>query len=500
LPEAEGNLNETIDRILGLITRRKWWISVVACTTALATVAVVLRLPDHFSSEATLVVVQQQIPQRFVQPETTMTAADAVHSMTREILSRTRLLGVIDELGLYAKERQKLTREQLAELMQKDVDVEPLDEVPGRNEFTAFTISFAAESPQLAQSVASRLTSLFIEENLKTRGERATRTNTFLTEQLDAAKKKLEEQEHLLEEFKTRNSSSLPEQQQANLASLTDFRIQLQSTLASLNRAQQQRASLEASIGGNLAVLQSERSQLLARFTPRNSEVIKKDQQIATMQALLDHLKTGTPGSDNPVATTLANDPSVVQWRSQIDANLAETENLSKDEQRLRMEIATYQSRLNLSPVREQQLSGILRDYDSYRKDYTDLLNSQLQSQLTVNLEESQQGQQFRLVDPPTLPAMPSSPKRLKICLGGAAGGIFLGLALAFLLEMKSPSFHFEKELRQSFAVPLVLGVPLMLTAAEERARIWKKAFGILATSVMAVAVFAAEFYVYRHG
>src|SRR5665213_2360150 len=357
--------------------------------------------------------------------------------------------------------------------MQKDVDVEPLDEVPGRNEFTAFTISFAAESPQLAQSVASRLTSLFIEENLKTRGERATRTNTFLTEQLDAAKKKLEEQEHLLEEFKTRNSSSLPEQQ---------------------------RASLEASIGGNLAVLQSERSQLLARFTPRNSEVIKKDQQIATMQALLDHLKTGSPGSDNPVATTLANDPSVVQWRSQIDANLAETENLSKDEQRLRMEIATYQSRLNLSPVREQQLSGILRDYDSYRKDYTDLLNSQLQSQLTVNLEESQQGQQFRLVDPPTLPAMPSSPERLKICLGGAAGGIFLGLALAFLLEMKSPSFHFEKELRQSFAVPLVLGVPLMLTAAEERARIWKKAFGILATSVMAVAVFAAEFYVYRHG
>jgi succinoglycan biosynthesis transport protein ExoP len=498
VPELEERgLHEGLDNVIGLLTRRKWWILVAACATALVTVAVALRLPDRYSSEATLVVVQQQISQRFVQSETTTTAADAIQSMTREILSRTRLLGIIDELGLYAKERQRLTREQLAELMQKDVDVEPLDQ---RNDFAAFTISFSAENPQLAQSVASRLTSLFIEENLKAQGERATRTNSFLAEQLEAAKKKLEDQERRLTEFKTRNLTELPEQQQANLASLTDLRIQLQSTVASLNRAQQQRASLEAVISGNLALMQSERSELLTRFTLRNSEVIKKDQQIARIQALLDHLKTGNSGADNLVIGATPDDPLVVQWRSQIDANLSETDNLSKEEQRLRGEVATYQSRLNLSPVREQELSGIVRDYDSYRKDYTDLLNSQLQSQLAVNLEERQEGQQFRLVDPPTLPVFPSSPKRLKICLGGAAGGVFLGLALAFLMEMKSPSFHLEKELRQSVAVPLVLGVPLMLTSAEERARSWKTAFGILVTSVMTIAVLAAEFYVYRHG
>ena len=498
MPESEGSLNDALVRVRRLLVRRKWWISIAACGTALATVAVVLRLPDRYTSEAILVVVQQQVSQRFVQSDTTTTPADAVQAMTREIVSRTRLLGIIDELGLYAKERQHLTREQIAALMQTAVDVEPLES--GRDSFQAFTISFSAESPQLAQLVASRLTSLFIEENSRTRGERATRTNSFLTGQLEEAKKKLEEQEKRLKDFRTRNLGELPEQQQANLASLTDFRIQLQNTTANLSRAQQQRASLEASISGYLAQLQSERTDLLTRLTPRNPEVIKKNQQITRVQTLLDHLRSVASDSNASVVGMVPDDPAVIQWRSQIDANLAETDNLTRDEQRLRLQIATYQNRLNLSPVREQELSGIVRDYDTYRKDYTDLLNSQLQSQLAVNLEESQGGQQFRLVDPPTLPVMPSSPKRLKICLGGAAGGIVLGLGLALLLEMMTPSFHMEKELKAIFPVPIVLGVPMMLTPGEERARSWKKALGILATGAMALAVFVAEFYVYRHG
>ena len=365
---------------------------------------------------------------------------------------------------------KKYPLERLAERMQNEVEMEPLDDA-GRNDFRAFKITFTAGSPQLAQATTSRLTSLFIEENLKTRGEQAARTSNFLTEQMEAAKKKLAEQSQRLQDYKMRNISELPEQQQSNLGTLTDLRIQLQTTVASLNRAQIQRTSLESAISGNLAVLQSERSNLLTRFTPRHSEVIKKDQEIARMQALLDRLKTGTTGIVNPEGGVLPNDPSITQWNSQVDANTSETENLSREEQRLRAEIAKYQDRMNLTPVREQQLSEILRDYDTYNKEYTDLQNKQLQSQLAVSLEERQEGQQFRLVDPPTLPIAPSSPKRLKISLGGAAAGIFLGLALAFLMDTRNPSFHVEKELRRSFSIPIVLGIPLLLTPAEERAR-----------------------------
>jgi hypothetical protein len=118
-------------------------------------------------------------------------------------------------------------------------------------------------------------------------------------------------------------------------------------------------------------------------------------------------------------------------------------------------------------------------------------------------LEKRQEGQQFRLVDRPSLPSVPSSPNRVKISLGGAAAGIALGLVLAFLMHLRDSSFHSEEDLGQRFALPLVVGVPLLLTAAEERSRTWKRALEWAAGAGLAFVVFAAElyeFYLYRHG
>ena len=177
MDENEGNLGETIDQIRGFIIRRRWWILVTACSIALATVAFVSRLPDRYSSEATLVVRQQQVSQRYVEPTNTTTVSDALKSMTQEVLSRPRLLGIIDEFGLYAKAKNRITPEGLVELMRKDVAVEPIDDIRGN--FSAFKISFTTDNAQMAQKVTSRLTSLFIEEHLKTRGNQAATTSNF---------------------------------------------------------------------------------------------------------------------------------------------------------------------------------------------------------------------------------------------------------------------------------------------------------------------------------
>ena len=48
------------------------------------------------------------------------------------------------------------------------------------------------------------------------------------------------------------------------------------------------------------------------------------------------------------------------QIKSQLEANRVEMENLSNDEKQLKASLSQYQNRLNLTPVREQQLTGIL--------------------------------------------------------------------------------------------------------------------------------------------
>lgn len=509
MPEPETSLNESLDRLVSIIARRRWWILLGCSATTITTFFVLSQLPNRYSSEATLLVVQQQVPQRYVTPTTTTDIREALQATAQEVLARTRLTEIIGEFGLYQSERERLSPEGLLQLMRRDIKIQPLESDSERRDVNAFKISFIASNPKLAQEVTSKLTTLFIEQNLETREHQATTTTNFLQEQLEAAKNKLAEGEEVVRKFKMQYLGELPEQQPGNLAILGGLQAQLQNTLSSLSRAREQRQYLESlsegrglMIQGDLARLESERERLLRRYTPKYPAVPEIEVKIAQKEALLRTLRAArTPGSENAhaeepsISIGTAEDPSIAQINGQLEANRLEIENLSRDEKQLKTAMARYQNRLNQTPVREQELAGMLRNYDLLKQDYADLLSKKMQSELAGNLEKRQEGQQFRLVDRPSLPTVPSSPDRVKIGLGGAAGGLGLGLLLAFLIDMRDSSFHSEEDLIQQFPVPLVLSLPLMLTASEERARTWKRMFEWLAGSGITVALFVFEFY-----
>jgi uncharacterized protein involved in exopolysaccharide biosynthesis len=442
--------------------------------------------------------------------------------------------------------------------MRKYINIEPIEGAPGPagKDFNAFKISFSADKAILAQEVTSQLTSLFIQENLKVREEQATTTTNFLNEHVDAAKNHLTEQEEHLRDFKMQYLGELPEQEQGNVAILGSTQAQLQNTTASLDRAQQQRAYLEslldeyqrlASRGAplpapsgraeapaivdpaqvlrsDLTRLQNARDQLLSIYNERYPDVVSIEHEISAKQASLERLKSAkaavaTLPEDSPSATVASEDSqdsssaaesrnvpreseesaSIAQLRSQLESNKLEIENLSKIEKQQNTAISQYQSRLNLTPVREQQLSEILRDYELSKQEYLDLLGKEQQSQLAMSLEKRQGGQQFRLAESPSLPTLPSSPKRLKISLGGAGGGVLLGFVLAVLAHIKKPKLFDEEDVSRRFSVPLVVGLPLLLTSAEVRFRRWKRCFEWLAASALTLGVLGAQYYVYLH-
>jgi uncharacterized protein involved in exopolysaccharide biosynthesis len=454
------------------------------------------------------------------------------------------LLQIIEEFGLYTKEKKRLSPEGLLELMRHDIGIQPLEGQSVQRDVNSFKISFISNNPQLAQEVTSKLTSLFIEQNLVTREHQATTTTNFLQEQLEGVRNKLGEAEEQVRSFKMQNLGELPEQQQGNLAILGGLQAQLQSTMNSLTRAQQQREYLESLSGSRALMVESdlnrlkaERATLLSRYTPEYPAVKKVQEKINETNGLLNTLRgsttagtgkasTGTEKAPGEVPSTsiASEDMARTQWtmpgamseitisfptsvalqiKSQLESNRLEIENLSKEEMRLKAAVEQYQRRLNQAPVREQQLAGVLRNYDQLKLDYADLLNKEAQSRMAADLEKRQEGQQFRLVDQPSLPTVPSSPNRIKISLGGVAGGIGLGLALAFLADFRDRSFRSEKDLGQRFALPMVIGVPLLLTPGEQQARAWKRTFEWVVGSGLALAVFVAEFYefyVYSHG
>jgi hypothetical protein len=66
-------------------------------------------------------------------------------------------------------------------------------------------------------------------------------------------------------------------------------------------------------------------------------------------------------------------------------------------------------------------------------------------------------------------------------------------------VEIRNPKLYDEEAVRLRFTTPLVVGLPILLTPAEERLRTWRYAFEWSAGSLVTFAVLAAEYYVYRH-
>src|SRR5579872_1744646 len=202
MPDSdEDQSGRMLDQALGLAWRRRWWIILTASATALGTIVFSYQLPNKYNSEATILVVQQQVPERYVTPTTT-TDIKSLDAMTQDVLSRTQLLRIMDELALYPKEKRRLAPEELVELMRRDISLAPVQSDPSKKDLDALKISFLAESPRLAQMATSRLTTLFIQQNLKTKQDMANTTTSFLRQQLEASRTKLVDQEQRLRDYK----------------------------------------------------------------------------------------------------------------------------------------------------------------------------------------------------------------------------------------------------------------------------------------------------------
>ena len=522
----------TLNKFLGAAIRRRWWVLLPASVFALGACAASMLLPNRYQSEATILVERQQVPERYVTANTTIDLKQDLLVMTDAILSRTQLLKIVDEFGLYPKERKRLVPEELVELLRNNIQIVPLQRSPESQSLNAFKISFTGVDRHVAQQVTKELTTLFINENNKSREEQSTGTTNFLAEQLEVAEADLKERESRVRDFKMSYLGELPEQQQGNLAILAGLHAQLQNTMAALARAREQQVYLQSLISQyqdlapttvaapgtpaaspadmiktELARLRDEKADLLARYTPKYPDVVKIDEQIKETEALLaaateapGPAKSGTVEESSKPAKPTERDSALAQLKSQLEANRIEIQGDTAEQKQIESRIAEYQRRLNLTPVREQQLADLLRGYDLSKRNYDDLLNKKTQSELATILERRQQGQRFRIIDQPSLPAKPTSPNRVKIGLAGLSGGFAVGLALAFLMETRDHSVRNEEELRRIFAFPLMLAVPMLLSKVEERRRARARGLEWIAGVTLYLLVCAAEFYVYRRG
>ncbi|MGC2097596.1 MAG: hypothetical protein WA646_13750, partial [Candidatus Sulfotelmatobacter sp.] len=108
---------------------------------------------------------------------------------------------------------------------------------------------------------------------------------------------------------------------------------------------------------------------------------------------------------------------------------------------------------------------------------YDDLLKKKNESAMATSMELLQQGERFRVIDPPSLPLKPDFPNRLKFCGIGLGIGLALGAVVAGAFEMMDDRIYDEKELQTLLPVAVISEIPAIAAAADERGerrRLWQ--------------------------
>ncbi len=498
------------------ILRRRWWIILIP--TVLGCVGAYLysrTLADRYTSRTLVLVEQQKVPDNYVKSLVTGDITELLGTMQEQILSRTRLQPIIEKFGLFKEDKGHVPMEDLVDRLRKSISVAPVQSLVStrEGELPGFTITFTGSDPRLAQQVCAEITSMFIEENLRLREQSAVGTTDFLKDQLDDAKRNLDAQDAKLADFKRKYLGSLPGNTQTDMNMLAGFTSQLDAVTSQLVRAQQDKAYQESLLAQQVAAwqasqrpgeahedtlqlqltaLQTQLTAMQGHYTADHPDVVRLKEEVASLKKRIAD-SAASAKEEKPAETVQPTNrlepPAIQQLRFQLHQSEILIKEKTAEQARLKQQLNTYQARLSLTPAVEQQYSELTRGYQTALQFYNDLLAKKNQSEMAMNLERRQQGQQFRVMDPADLPEKPSFPDRPLFAGGGLGAGLALGVGITLLLELRDKTLRTENDVQHFLGLPTLATVPVINEwkgPSQGKARPGKKAEASLGLSTSA--------------
>jgi polysaccharide chain length determinant protein (PEP-CTERM system associated) len=470
------------------ILSKYWWVLPLTVTAGISlALGATAFLPKKFTSQTLVLVDQPTVSPDLVKPVVTEATNQRLASMQEQILSRSRLQPIIEKFGLYPSERGNVHMEDLVAKLRTAIEITPLEPMQGtqNRQLPGFHVKVTFDNPQTAQRVCSEITTMFMEQNSSYINAQGTETTQFLAGQVEESKRRLDEQDAKLAEFKKKYMGSLPDQEQTNLGLLTGMNSQLEAITQQLTRAQQDKAMNESLLASQLAnwkmvksgdaapetleqqlnALQDQLTALQSRYTADHPDVIKTKSQLEQLKRRMAE----TPKSNNATASSQAGiePPAVQQLRAKLRQDELNIADLAKRQSQMQNQINVLQGRIQSTPAVEQQFKELTRNYQSASDFYNDLSKRYDQAKMSRDLNRQQDGERFRVLDPASLPMTPSFPKKTIFAGAGLGGGLALGLAILYLLAALDSSMHTERDVEVCMKLPVLAMVPSIAPAGK---------------------------------
>ncbi|WP_432472303.1 hypothetical protein [Amphritea sp. HPY] len=476
---------------IAAIARYKIHLIAAVVLLSLISVAVVTAIPAVYRSQAIVLVETQQIPSDLVRSTVTSIAAERIQIIKQRVMTRDRLLEIANKHpSIKANSGTELVS-RLVQDMRDNIAVELITgSMNKRNKAAAtiaFKVSYDALSPGVAQSVANDLVTLFLDENVKARTERASETTEFLQSEADKLQQQLDKTEQAIADYKQQNKDALPEHLNLYIAMLE----RAQSNRAELQRKIEseinQRSLYEVQGGGvaagsvpRLVELETEYERLSALYQPSHPDLIALQQEIEQLSSAPDKTDSSKTSGNSVVAAKIASaNTQIALLRKQ----------LAKADQ----QIAELEGKIIKIPQVERGLLALNRDYRTVQEQYEQIVGNTMQAKMAESLEQGRKAERFSILEPPLLPDQPYKPDRKKFL------GVGLAMSLGIPFGLVILAAFFDKSVRGAAAVEVITNqAPLVVISyietddekGKKKKNIIRGVGAVLVLSIVCIVIF----------
>jgi polysaccharide chain length determinant protein (PEP-CTERM system associated) len=476
MEDLNKKLELLIDYLKGVWVKKRY---VMICSWLICPVGFlyVASLPDVYESEATIYIDTNSVLQPLLRGLAIQTnPKQEVAMMVKTLLSRPNIEKIARNTDLDVTATTPAQYEGLIASLSNKIDIT----AEGRENL--YSISYSAVRPELAKSVVQETLNLLVEGTLGNSRKGTDTANKFIDEQIDEYERRLSASEQRLADFKRQYSEVLPNQgsfyqkydeleealdatrltikeseQQIETMSDTIEEQQVQSLDEFAVRSSKAEPAITTRYDNRILSLEAQLDQLLLKYTERHPDVVEANSLLDSIRVLRQveiEEFIASPGDNTPLEVgSISNELGLEVSRQQ-----SQVSSLKVREANYQEKILNLRQKIDLVPQIESELTALNRDYGITKKKYEELLARRESAELSQRAGISADDVQFRVIEPPLAPQIPTGPKRIVIYSAVLFLGFGAGIVLAFLVSQINPILSRPKQLTTLTTYP-VLGV-----------------------------------------
>jgi len=454
---------------LAIILRRRWFFAIPCATIVVVAMVVGLFLPKIYRAETIMLVDEPNASNPLVQGLAALTpVGQRMRTLREELLSWTSLSRLVNELKLDKRAKNPIAFEGLVKHLQNEIDVR----MRGGN---LIVIGYEDQDPKLAQTLVNTITNIYMERNVESQTAETNTAIGFIENEMAVYKKKLEDAEEALREFKELYVMQMPVANQLNQQI-----IDLEVLLARL---------LVEDTEEHPTVIQLRR-QILDLKQKRNDEIkrvivtaLTKGHDPKFFQDLAKALEQPVNPDAIPDPAIRAGKEAYQAWVNRLDSNVTPPQPFGQQVQVVAVTpgqagkpvdpvgvLGAGAASISLGPREEQELARLTRDYSVYSETYQRMQERLERARVTQRFGESDEGTKFKILEPARLPLRPVRPNHVKIFFFSLLLGIFVGAGIAFVAEYLDQSFQSAEEVQEALALPIIGTISTIVTEGDVEA------------------------------